>query len=113
MSKSYNITKQNGRQTVTEVTQKNNDLKRLVTCLAIAGVVCGLIYGYIMGQEYIKHVRIESFNAGYRGGTMDELAKLVECDRVDSTAVKNDYNHQVKLLLKMGELDTAGYPCTE
>jgi hypothetical protein len=57
--------------------------------------------------------RIDSYNAGYRAGSMDIVAQLVECEGIKDETVLQYYYTASDTLARLGELDTEPYPCTE
>jgi len=57
--------------------------------------------------------RIDSYNAGFRAGSMDIVAQLVECEGVKDETVLQYYYTASDTLARLGELDTEAYPCTE
>lgn len=125
MQKSYNIQSINGKQVITEV---NNTRKSKKTTLKlIIGVILGVSLffagrissNYRIAEDYsvvsVSYYSTDEqiYNQGYRSGSMDRLAQLIECDGVTDQAVLRDYHIVSETLEKMGELDTTPYPCTE
>jgi hypothetical protein len=124
---SYNIQTIDGKQVITEV---NTPIKHrigiakplIMLILAVSVFSAGRVasqyritedYSIVPVSYYSQVDVINHYNAGFRSGAMDRLASLVECDGVTDQNVLRDYSATAEVLINMGELDSAPYPCTE
>lgn len=57
--------------------------------------------------------KIDSYNAGFRAGSMDILSQLVECEGLNSNVILQYYQTASDTLARLGELDSTPYPCYE
>jgi hypothetical protein len=60
-----------------------------------------------------RRIRVESYNAGFRAGNMDILARLVECENIEDKILLKYYETASGTLALMGELDSDPYPCRD
>lgn len=93
---------------------KNSIITMVVTAVTVAIIGISLMTAYSMGRESItvsSNQGIETYNAGYRAGSFEIVAQLVECEGIQDPTVLTYYETGSDTLARMGELDMSPYPC--
>lgn len=85
-------------------------LNLIITALFVISFLGNIVQ--LQNRQALNNVSAGAYyNSGFRAGSMDALARLVECDGVKAAEVVRDYNIVSEELAKFGELDNSPMIC--